>query len=77
MTVIPANAEMSMIWLPEQLENLPGPLRLADAVTRDHDDVANAGCLCGCVHRILLADPDRTSMPRGSELAIGTTTDLQ
>jgi hypothetical protein len=74
MAVIPADTETPVTRLAEQLENLPGPLRLADAVTRDDDDVADAGYLCGSVHTILLDD---TSMPRRAELAIGTTTDSQ
>ena len=76
MAVIPADAEMLMTRLAEQLKNLPGPLRLADAVTRDHDDVADEWCLCGSVHTILL-NPSHASMPRRSELIIGTTTDSQ
>ncbi|MBM2823831.1 MAG: hypothetical protein HW413_2577 [Thermoleophilia bacterium] len=77
MAVVPADAEMLVTRLAEQLENLPGPLRLADAVTRDHDDVADEGCLCGSVHTILLSDPSHASMPRRSELVIGANTDSQ
>jgi len=77
MAVIPADAEVLMTRLAEQLENLAGPLRLADTVTRDHDDVADARCLCGSVHTTLLSLPGHASMPCRSGLVIGTTTDSQ
>src|SRR3990172_4075509 len=70
MAVIPADAEMLMTRLAEQLENLPAPLGIADAVTRDHDHVANAGRLCSPVHTILLTRPGHASMPRRSGLVI-------
>lgn len=74
-TVLPADAVTLVGQLAKHLEDLADSLALTDVVTRDHDEVASFGCMCGChVHLLSWAD---LSMPRRHAATIGATTDLR
>ena len=52
-TVVPADA-ITLVWqLAHHLENLADSLRLTHAMARDHNQIANFGCVCSPVHNIL------------------------
>jgi hypothetical protein len=52
--VVPPDAVTLVGQLAQHLENLADSLRFTHVMTRDHDEVASFGCVCGSVHGILL-----------------------
>ena len=55
MVVVPADAVALVRQLTQHFENLADSLRFTHVVSRDHDEVARFGCMCGSVHGILLS----------------------